>query len=222
MPQFGDRTALGPGGQHVPGRSDRHGPDEPPNAHRSRIARRWRQRVAAQNFQVQDFGKLYRSRGNCSSQFKRAVSIQNVTVTAPGKTLAGVNANYGDRRPCPASRSSATPRRRSASATGTRATTPAASRRSSAPAPTGPSAATPPRTSPTARPAGWPPHPRRPAVRPRRPAVRQGGPGAAAGTLRPPAPHGRLHPMAARGPAGQPSIGRSRSRARTAARARVR
>jgi len=96
MPQFGDRTALGPGGEHVPGRSDRHGPDEPPNAHRSRIARRWRQRVAAQNFQGQDFGKLYRSCGNCSSQFKRAVSIQNVTVTAPGKTLAGVNANYGD------------------------------------------------------------------------------------------------------------------------------
>jgi hypothetical protein len=48
------------------------------------------------NFQVSDFGKLYRSCGNCSSQYKRAVSIQNVWVTYPGSALAGINTNYGD------------------------------------------------------------------------------------------------------------------------------
>ncbi|MCK9902773.1 pectate lyase [Frankia sp. Cpl3] len=49
-----------------------------------------------QNFQVRDFGKLYRSCGNCSSQHRRAVIVRNVVVTAPGKTLVGINTNYGD------------------------------------------------------------------------------------------------------------------------------
>jgi hypothetical protein len=48
------------------------------------------------NFQVQDFGKLYRSCGNCSSQHRRNVRIENVTATGPGKVLAGINTNYGD------------------------------------------------------------------------------------------------------------------------------
>ncbi len=48
------------------------------------------------NFQVQNFGKLYRSCGNCSTQYKRNVVIQNVTATTPGKVLAGINTNYGD------------------------------------------------------------------------------------------------------------------------------
>jgi hypothetical protein len=48
------------------------------------------------NFQVEDFGKLYRSCGNCKTQYKRAVVVENVTVTAPGKTIAGINTNYGD------------------------------------------------------------------------------------------------------------------------------
>ncbi|SFE01132.1 Pectate lyase [Actinopolyspora alba] len=48
------------------------------------------------DFQVEDFGKLYRSCGNCSDQFDRHVVIDNVTATAPGDTLAGVNINYGD------------------------------------------------------------------------------------------------------------------------------
>ncbi|WP_007509421.1 pectate lyase [Pseudofrankia saprophytica] len=52
--------------------------------------------MVIRNFQVADFGKLYRSCGNCSAQYRRAVVIQNVTVTAPGKTLAGINSNYGD------------------------------------------------------------------------------------------------------------------------------
>lgn len=48
------------------------------------------------NFYVENFGKLYRSCGNCKTQYKRHVIIQNVTVKAPGKTLAGINTNYGD------------------------------------------------------------------------------------------------------------------------------
>lgn len=49
------------------------------------------------NFQVQDFGKLYRSCGNCSTQHARTVQLSNVQVTAPGKALVGINPNLGDR-----------------------------------------------------------------------------------------------------------------------------
>lgn len=52
--------------------------------------------LTIKNFQVSDFGKLYRSCGNCSTQHKRAVVVQNVIATAPAKSLVGVNANYGD------------------------------------------------------------------------------------------------------------------------------
>ncbi|KAB8139631.1 pectate lyase [Chloroflexia bacterium SDU3-3] len=52
--------------------------------------------LTIQNFQVNDFGKLYRSCGNCSTQYKRNVVLKNVTVTVPGKTLVGINSNYGD------------------------------------------------------------------------------------------------------------------------------
>ncbi len=48
------------------------------------------------NFQVDDFGKLYRSCGNCSTQYARHVTISNVTATAPGKAIVGINTNYGD------------------------------------------------------------------------------------------------------------------------------
>lgn len=48
------------------------------------------------NFQVEDFGKLYRSCGNCGTQHKRNVVISNVTATVPGKVLVGINTNYGD------------------------------------------------------------------------------------------------------------------------------
>ncbi|WP_030611212.1 pectate lyase [Streptomyces sclerotialus] len=47
-------------------------------------------------FQVSDFGKLVRSCGNCSTQYKRTISVSNVDVTAPGKSLVGINTNYGD------------------------------------------------------------------------------------------------------------------------------
>jgi len=49
------------------------------------------------NFQVADFGKLYRSCGNCSTQHARTVQISNVQVTAPGKALVGINPNLGDK-----------------------------------------------------------------------------------------------------------------------------
>ncbi|GAA2615805.1 hypothetical protein Adu01nite_31860 [Paractinoplanes durhamensis] len=48
------------------------------------------------NFQASDIGKLYRSCGNCSKQFARKVQVSNVTVTAPLKTLVGINPNLGD------------------------------------------------------------------------------------------------------------------------------
>jgi hypothetical protein len=47
------------------------------------------------NFFVDSFGKLYRSCGNCSTQFKRTVVIENL-IAHTGKALAGVNQNYGD------------------------------------------------------------------------------------------------------------------------------
>ena len=52
--------------------------------------------LTIQNFQVQNFGKLYRSCGNCSTQYKRTVVISNIRATAPGSSLAGINTNYGD------------------------------------------------------------------------------------------------------------------------------
>lgn len=47
-------------------------------------------------FQVSDFGKLVRSCGNCSTQYKRTITVNDVDVTAPGKSLVGINTNYGD------------------------------------------------------------------------------------------------------------------------------
>ncbi|MFI6929177.1 pectate lyase [Streptomyces sp. NPDC050287] len=52
--------------------------------------------LTIRNFQVADFGKLYRSCGNCATQYERHVVISGVRATGPGKVLAGVNANYGD------------------------------------------------------------------------------------------------------------------------------
>ena len=48
------------------------------------------------NFQATDIGKLYRSCGNCKTQFARHVQVSDVTVTAPLKTLVGINPNLGD------------------------------------------------------------------------------------------------------------------------------
>ncbi|KAG8740072.1 hypothetical protein FRC10_004792 [Ceratobasidium sp. 414] len=51
--------------------------------------------VKIDSYCVQNFGKLYRSCGNCSTQYKRTVTISNV-IASSGKVLAGVNSNYGD------------------------------------------------------------------------------------------------------------------------------
>jgi pectate lyase len=50
------------------------------------------------NFCAQDFGKLYRSCGNCDMQYARHVELQNIMVLPSSATsaLAGVNANYND------------------------------------------------------------------------------------------------------------------------------
>jgi pectate lyase len=52
--------------------------------------------LTIETFQVADFGKLYRSCGNCDTQYERHVVIRNVKVTGPGNAIAGINANYGD------------------------------------------------------------------------------------------------------------------------------
>jgi hypothetical protein len=52
--------------------------------------------LTIKNFQVSDYGKLYRSCGNCKTQFKRAVVVQNVIATGKAKALVGINANLGD------------------------------------------------------------------------------------------------------------------------------
>ncbi|GAA2857885.1 pectate lyase [Actinoplanes cyaneus] len=52
--------------------------------------------LTIKNFQVDDFGKLYRSCGNCKTQYKRKVVLDTITATYPGLSLVGINANYGD------------------------------------------------------------------------------------------------------------------------------
>ncbi|PPQ69021.1 hypothetical protein CVT24_000096 [Panaeolus cyanescens] len=51
--------------------------------------------VIINSFYVEDFGKLYRSCGNCKTQYKRTVQINDVWAVN-GKVLAGINTNYGD------------------------------------------------------------------------------------------------------------------------------
>ncbi|KAK2775718.1 hypothetical protein FQN53_003085 [Emmonsiellopsis sp. PD_33] len=51
--------------------------------------------VSVDGFTVYDFGKLYRSCGNCDEMFKRHITLSNI-VAVEGKTLVGINSNYGD------------------------------------------------------------------------------------------------------------------------------
>ncbi|KAJ8692720.1 hypothetical protein PTI98_010007 [Pleurotus ostreatus] len=56
--------------------------------------------VIINSFYVEDFGKLYRSCGNCKTQYKRTAQINDVWAVS-GKSLAGINtcslrSNYGD------------------------------------------------------------------------------------------------------------------------------
>ena len=48
------------------------------------------------NFCVQDFGKLYRSCGNCGTQYTRHVEMDNIMAMPKLGPLAGVNTNYND------------------------------------------------------------------------------------------------------------------------------
>jgi hypothetical protein len=52
--------------------------------------------MVIKNFQASSIGKLYRSCGNCSTQFQRDVVVQNVKITTPAKTVVYINTNYGD------------------------------------------------------------------------------------------------------------------------------
>lgn len=51
--------------------------------------------VTIDGFTVNDFGKLYRSCGNCKNSVGRHVVIKDVKATS-GKVLAGINSNFGD------------------------------------------------------------------------------------------------------------------------------
>lgn len=53
-------------------------------------------KLVVSKFQVENSGKLVRSCGNCSTQYKRSVIINDVDVTAPMNSIVGINSNYGD------------------------------------------------------------------------------------------------------------------------------
>ncbi|TFK23589.1 pectate lyase C [Coprinopsis marcescibilis] len=52
-------------------------------------------RVVIDSFYAENFGTFYRSCGNCKTQHTRHVEIRNAWVVN-GRTLTGVNSNYGD------------------------------------------------------------------------------------------------------------------------------
>lgn len=53
--------------------------------------------VSIDGFYVQDFGKLYRSCGNCKANgSSRHVQVSNVYAVNPKATIVGINTNYGD------------------------------------------------------------------------------------------------------------------------------
>ncbi|KAJ6595509.1 pectate lyase C [Mycena vulgaris] len=51
--------------------------------------------VIINSFYAQNFGKVYRSCGNCGTQYKRHVEINDLWAV-DGSTVAGINTNYGD------------------------------------------------------------------------------------------------------------------------------
>lgn len=55
--------------------------------------------MVVKNFYVENFGKLYRSCGNCSKQVQRTIVLENITALAGKKSscLVGLNENYGDK-----------------------------------------------------------------------------------------------------------------------------
>lgn len=51
--------------------------------------------VNIKDFYAEDFGKVYRSCGNCATMYKRTVVITGLWAKS-GSLIAGVNSNYGD------------------------------------------------------------------------------------------------------------------------------
>lgn len=52
--------------------------------------------VTINGFYASDFGKLYRSCGNCDTMGERHVIVSGVTAEGGSAALVGINSNYGD------------------------------------------------------------------------------------------------------------------------------
>ncbi|KAL3482171.1 putative pectate lyase D [Aspergillus californicus] len=52
--------------------------------------------VSISGFTAYNFGKLYRSCGNCDEMYERHVTLDGVTAVGSTATLVGINSNYGD------------------------------------------------------------------------------------------------------------------------------
>jgi len=63
--------------------------------------------VTIRNFAVSDFGKLYRSCGNCSTRAARSVTVEGVTATAPAASSSASTSTSATPPECRTSRSSA-------------------------------------------------------------------------------------------------------------------
>ncbi|MET0389255.1 MAG: pectate lyase [Polyangiales bacterium] len=53
-------------------------------------------KMIVRHFWADDFGKVYRSCGNCKSQFKREIVLSDIDAKGGRSTLVGINTNYGD------------------------------------------------------------------------------------------------------------------------------
>ncbi|KAL6238318.1 putative pectate lyase D [Aspergillus navahoensis] len=52
--------------------------------------------VSISGFTAYNFGKLYRSCGNCDEMYERHVTLESVTAVSGSASLVGINSNYGD------------------------------------------------------------------------------------------------------------------------------
>jgi pectate lyase len=52
--------------------------------------------IKVDGFFVKNAGKLYRSCGNCSTQYERHIELSNIFASGVSSVLVGVNKNYGD------------------------------------------------------------------------------------------------------------------------------
>lgn len=52
--------------------------------------------VSVSGFYAEDFGKLYRSCGNCDTMFERHVIMDGIVADGGSSTLVGINSNFGD------------------------------------------------------------------------------------------------------------------------------